>query len=71
MIVTDGAHGGSGYSAAPVPGPVVDTYGAGDTFVAGVLYGLASGWEIEPDARLRRRARGRGAHVARSAAAAP
>jgi ribokinase len=46
VVVTDGAHGGSGYSAAPVPGPVVDTYGAGDTFVAGVLYGLASGWAI-------------------------
>jgi ribokinase len=47
VIVTDGARGGSGYSAAPVPGPVVDTYGAGDTFVAGVLYGLSSGWEID------------------------
>ena len=47
VIVTEGAHGGSGYSAAPVPGPVVDTYGAGDTFVAGVLYGLASGWAID------------------------
>jgi ribokinase len=45
VIVTDGARGGSGYSAAPVPGPIVDTYGAGDTFVAGVLFGLASGWE--------------------------
>jgi len=47
VIVTEGARGGSGYSAAPVPGPVVDTYGAGDTFVAGVLYGLASGWGID------------------------
>jgi ribokinase len=47
VIVTDGARGGTGYSAAPVPGPVVDTYGAGDTFAAGVLFGLASGWEIE------------------------
>ncbi|HEY3764122.1 MAG TPA: PfkB family carbohydrate kinase, partial [Gaiellales bacterium] len=34
VIVTDGPHGGTGYAAAPVPGPVVDTYGAGDTFVA-------------------------------------
>ena len=48
VIVTDGAHGGSGYDAAPVPGPIVDTYGAGDTFVAGVLFGLASGWELDP-----------------------
>jgi ribokinase len=46
VIVTGGAQGGSGYEAAPVPGPVVDTYGAGDTFVAGVLFGLASGWPL-------------------------
>ncbi len=47
VIVTDGCNGGTGYAAAPVPGPVIDTYGAGDTFVAGVLFGLASGWELE------------------------
>jgi ribokinase len=47
VIVTDGRNGGTGYSAAPVPGPVVDTYGAGDTFVAGVLFGLASRWPLE------------------------
>ena len=47
VIVTDGPRGGTGYAAAPVPGPVVDTYGAGDTFVAGVLYGLASGWPLD------------------------
>jgi ribokinase len=46
VIVTDGPRGGSGYRAVPVPGPVVDTYGAGDTFVAGVLFGLASGWPL-------------------------
>ena len=46
VVVTDGARGGTGYAAAPPPGPVVDTYGAGDTFVAGVLFGLASGWEL-------------------------
>jgi ribokinase len=44
VIVTAGAHGGTGYGAAPLPGPVVDTYGAGDSFLAGVLFGLASGW---------------------------
>jgi ribokinase len=47
VIVTNGAKGGTGYEAAPVPGPVVDTYGAGDTFVAGVLFGLASGWALD------------------------
>ena len=47
VIVTDGPRGGTGYAAAPVPGPVIDTYGAGDTFVAGVLYGLASGWPLD------------------------
>jgi len=47
VIVTNGSRGGTGYEAAPVPGPVVDTYGAGDTFVAGVLFGLASGWPLE------------------------
>ena len=51
VIVTDGARGGTGYEAAPVPGPVVDTYGAGDTFVAGVLFGLASGWPLDRDPR--------------------
>ena len=30
-----------------MPGPVIDTYGAGDTFVAGVLFGLASGWPLD------------------------
>ena len=47
VIVTNGSRGGTGYQAAPVPGPVVDTYGAGDTFVAGVLFGLASGWPLD------------------------
>jgi ribokinase len=43
VIVTRGSEGGTGYVAVKSPGPVVDTYGAGDTFVAGALYGLASG----------------------------
>jgi ribokinase len=44
-------HGGAGgvaepggdFPAAPLPGPLVDTYGAGDSFAAGVTYGLAAG----------------------------
>ena len=46
VIVTNGAHGGTGYAPVAPPGPVVDTYGAGDTFVAGVLFGMASGWAM-------------------------
>jgi ribokinase len=50
VVVTAGPQGGTAdgrpYPAAPVPGPVVDTYGAGDTFVAGVLFGLAEGRDL-------------------------
>jgi ribokinase len=31
------------WPAAPLPGPVVDAYGAGDSFAAGLTYGLAEG----------------------------
>jgi ribokinase len=49
---TDGAAGGSletadgvtsKWEAAPLPGPAVDTYGAGDCFAAGLTFGLAEG----------------------------
>lgn len=49
---TDGAAGGSledaegtssHWEAAPLPGLPVDTYGAGDSFAAGLTYGLADG----------------------------
>ena len=49
---TDGAAGGSletadgvtsQWEAAPLPGPAVDMYGAGDCFAAGLTYGLAEG----------------------------
>jgi ribokinase len=49
---TDGAAGGSletadgsivRWDAAPLPGPMVDTYGAGDSFAAGFAYGLTTG----------------------------
>jgi ribokinase len=52
VIATDGLRGGTGYAPVVAPGPVVDTYGAGDTFVAGVLYGLADGRPIEEAAAL-------------------
>jgi ribokinase len=46
VVVTNGELGGTGYRAVPPPGPVVDSYGAGDTFVAGVLFGLAGGMPL-------------------------
>jgi len=52
VVVTDGMRGGTGYEAVPPPGPVVDAYGAGDTFVAGVLFGLARGDSIGEAAAL-------------------
>jgi ribokinase len=49
---TDGAAGGSledaagltsHWEAPPLPGPAVDSYGAGDCFAAGLTYGLGEG----------------------------
>jgi ribokinase len=51
VVLTDGDKGGEiwerdrafqRFSPAPLPGPVVDTYGAGDSFAAGLAYGLAA-----------------------------
>jgi ribokinase len=38
------------YTAAPLPGPIVDTYGAGDSFAAGLAWALAGG--AAPEAAL-------------------
>ena len=35
------------YDAVSPPGPVVDTYGAGDSFAAGLTFALGAGMEIE------------------------
>jgi ribokinase len=48
VVTTSGRLGGwmqpgGPYSAAPVPGPVRDTYGAGDCFMAGLTFALAAG----------------------------
>jgi ribokinase len=52
VVLTAGAEGGSyeladgsrgRFDAAPLPGPVSDAYGAGDSFAAGLTYGLAAG----------------------------
>ena len=47
-VATEGADGGTmtpgwHFDPVPLPGPVVDTYGAGDSFAAGLTYGLAAG----------------------------
>lgn len=57
VVATSGVLGGwlqpgGPYSAAPVPGPVVDAYGAGDAFMAGLTYGLAAGLEPHAAAAL-------------------
>jgi ribokinase len=56
VVRTEGADGGtyetdegmSGrYAATPLPGPIVDTYGCGDSFAAGLTYGLGAGYGLE------------------------
>jgi ribokinase len=53
VVLTDGANGcianGERFPAAPLPGPVVDTYGAGDSFAAALCFALARG-DAMPDA---------------------
>jgi ribokinase len=55
VVRTLGAAGGEWQTAAgergrwgpaPLPGPVRDAYGCGDSFAAGLTYGLGAGWEI-------------------------
>ena len=55
LVRTEGADGGSfetsggdrgRYAAEPPPGPVVDTYGAGDTFAAALTFALGAGMEV-------------------------
>jgi ribokinase len=52
VVRTEGAMGGTvepGGRFAPgeLPGPIVDMYGAGDAFAAGLTYGLAAGEAID------------------------
>lgn len=52
VVRTEGARGGTvepggRFSPGEIPGPVVDMYGAGDAFAAGLTHGLASGRPIE------------------------
>ena len=61
VVRTAGAAGGvveaadgtrSEWAAPPLPGPAVDAYGAGDSFAAGVTFGLAQGRSAEEAAAL-------------------
>ena len=54
-MTTDGARGGTyrrsdgstgAYAASPLPGPIVDSYGCGDSFAAGLTYALGAGCEL-------------------------
>lgn len=55
VVTTHGSEGTSytaaegetgSFHAAPLPGPLVDAYGAGDSFAAGLTYALGTGLEI-------------------------
>ena len=56
VVRTAGASGGeviaangrtSSWKSAPLPGPKVDSYGAGDSFAAGLTYALGEGRSVE------------------------
>jgi ribokinase len=83
VVETDGDEGGTyavageeprRFPAAPLPGPRRDTYGAGDSFAAGLTYALAQGLPLEDALALAARCGAaaiarRGAHRERSALA--
>lgn len=60
VVCTEGAEGCHvldkdglrSFPAAPLPGPVIDSNGAGDAFVSGVLYGLLSGRSLDDSVPL-------------------
>jgi ribokinase len=78
VVGTAGSEGGTwtaaegrtgSFHAAPLPGPVVDAYGAGDCFAAGLTFALGSGLEVDKALELASRCgassiTGRGAYGA-------
>ena len=55
VVTTEGPEGGTyvgtegrtgSFEAAPLNGPIADTYGAGDSFAAGLTYGLGAGLDV-------------------------
>jgi ribokinase len=56
VVYTEGANGGAyrtrggnsgSWAPAPVPGEAVDSYGCGDSFVAGLTYGLGAHMAVD------------------------
>ncbi len=56
LVRTEGSKGGTWLSSTgesgrwdptPPPGPIKDSYGSGDSFAAGLTFGLGSGWPVE------------------------
>lgn len=82
VVRTEGAAGGSyserggaevRYAAEPLPGPIVDSYGCGDSFAAGLAYAIADGRGTEEAIRFAARcgaavATGRGPYDAQLSA---
>jgi ribokinase len=61
LVATRGANGGryetadgrtGTWPAAPLPGPVADSYGCGDSFAGALTYGLAAGETVESSLEL-------------------
>jgi ribokinase len=80
VVTTAGALGGwvrpgGPFRAAPLPGPVADSYGCGDCFAAGLTFALAQGRAVDEAVALGARCgaavlTGRGAYAAQLTAAA-
>jgi ribokinase len=82
VVGTSGSDGGTwtaaegrtgSFHAAQLPGPVADTYGAGDCFAAGLTFALGSGLEVDEALELASRCgassiTGRGAYAAQLSA---
>jgi ribokinase len=60
VALTNGAHGGTAndvpWAPAPLPGPIVDAYGAGDSTGAALAFALARGDELQDALELAARA---------------
>jgi hypothetical protein len=56
--ITDGAHGsilcfnGEQHKISPYPVVAIDTTGAGDSYAAGLLFGLTNGYSLEASGRI-------------------